>query len=386
MKPLSANSTNYSHRQALADLMRAENNNDQAVDNLNMIVDSLAPEESLKDATDGFISVLREFGNSETDAARAAYHQIDGRVKRGEPRTGATRSYVSLMRAENNPDDASGNFSTVDRAVDKERGRIESTDSFNSILREVGYTNTREVRTAFSTVVDSLKPDESIAASTQTFNTIFKAENQFNDALSGYQLVDRSLHQGENRNEAAATYLSVLRDLSSGETSSVQEAYRKIDTRVHGGEDRARATQAFLAGVSAENQIKDALANFDTVSRAVDRGWSRDEATALFNKMLRSMSNNETTEVTRHYSMVLESLKDKESFSAAVGTHDRLLNAENQFRDVESGYRLIDSVVTNDVSRADATTYYISLLNEYGSGETSKVQDAFRKTHKLILG
>jgi hypothetical protein len=386
MQPLSANSSNYTRRQALADLMRAENDNDQAVDNLTMIVDSLVPQESLKDATDGFIDVLREFSNNKTDEARAAYRQIDGRVKRGESRTEATKSYVSLMKAENNNEDASGNFSTVDRAVDKERDRTESTNNFNSILREVGTNNTEQARTAFRTVVQSLRPDESITAGTQTFNTLFNAENQFDDALSGYQLVDRSLQQGENRDEAAATYLNVLKDLSSRETSSVQEAYRKIDARVDRGEDRAMTTQAFLAGASAENQIQDALANFDTVSRAVDRGWSRDEATALFNDMLRTMTPNKTTEVTRHYTMILQSLKDKESFSEAVGTHDRLLSAENRFDDVESGYRLIDSVVTDEVSRPDATEYYLSLLNEYGSSGTGKAQEAFRKTHKLILG
>jgi tetratricopeptide (TPR) repeat protein len=500
MKPLQ-NSGGYTRRQALQDLIRAENKNDDAVDNLTLIVDSLQPDEPLRDATHGFIDLLQAFGNGDTPGARGAYGQIDDRVKGGENRNEATQSYLSLIRSENKIEDASGNFAEVDHAVDRNRGRTESTDGFNAILRKTGNGNTPDARNAFATVVESLRQNDAIGDSVATFNTLLdrenkyedaveaylvvdeslgdqesrtdatgnfvnllntlgngnspgvqgayqdidarvkdggnrtaltesfidnakvvgrqnadgaresfgvvadsvregeqldsalevfetlvRAENKLEDSIDGYQLIDSSLNEGESREAATSDYLEILSAVGSGNTPNALKTYTQIDGRVGRGESRHNATEAFLQGLSRENKFEDAVSNFDVISSAVDRGWSRDESTQHFHAMLSDFGSGNTPEATKHFKMVLNSLRKDEQLGDAVSLHSQILHAENKYEDSESGYRLVDSVVSEDVTREAATEYYLSLLSEYGSGDTPAAQEAFRKTHELILG
>lgn len=495
------NQSNYTRRQALQDLMKAENNNDDAVASLKIVVDSLQEGESLQDATGGFIKLLKRFGNGNTPQAQAAYQQVDRRVAIGENRDEGVQSYLELVNAENKNEDASGNFESVDRAVDRGRNRGESTDAFNNLLRGIGNGNTPEVRKhygmvvdslretdsigttiqdlrsllsaenereqgvqgyraidgsllpqesrseatqdyltilnslgngntpdilksyaevdrhvqngadrtettasfvsnvrtvgrqnspiaieSFATVADSVSPEETLNSALSTFTDLVRSENKPEDGLSGYRLIDSSLQDGESRSVATDSFVSLVSAFGNGNTPNIHKAYDTVDQRVRRGEDRSVATENFLKNFRAENKPEDAFTNFEIISSAVDKGIERTEATQEFNNLLSAMGNGNTPNVGKHFRMVLDSLKKEEGLGDALSLHRAILNAENETDDVVSGYRLVNSVVSDKVSRADATEYYVSLLSEYGNGNTPAAQKAFRDTHELILG
>lgn len=380
------NSQNYTRRQALNDLMKVENRQDDAVDNLKMIVGSLGDEESLKEATDGFIGVLNQLGASETKAAQAAYRQVDRRVKKGENRRNGLDNFVAMVRAENKPEDAVGNFDSVSRAVDKGLERDNSTENFHQILKSVGANETGFARRAFETITKSLKSEEVLDNAVDDFGDLLRVENKIEDAISGYSLVDESLQSGESRESAIDSLENLISGFGANETNFAHSAYKKIHGRVAQGEDRELGTKTFLQLLSRENKLADAEGNFDSVSRAVDRGFSRSMATGEFNSLLSKVGANETRFARDEFGIVLNSLRENEQLSEALDLHSDIMSAENKLEDVSSGYRLVDTAVSDKVSRADATEYYVSLLGEYGASDTTGAQKAFRETHEIILG
>lgn len=377
---------NYTRREALKDLMKAENDKEQAVDNFKMITDSLMPEESLRDATQGFINILEAVGNRETDYSRDAYRQVDSRVKGGEGRAEGLASFEDMIHSENSKDDVPGNFSTVDKAVDKGFGRAESTEEFDGLLSQVGTRETKAARSGFSLVVENLREGEHLSEGLDEFRKIISAENSLDDVESGFQLIDNSLQRDESRSNGTQSYLNLMGTLGARETSTVQNAYRKVQERVLAGEDRSITTEAFISGIRAENQEDDYFANFDAVTRAVERGMDRTEVTEQFEDLLGRMGVRESEDVRDHFRVVLDSLKKDEELGNGLNSHRQILNAENDFDQVKSGYQLVDSVVNETITREAATEYYVSLLQEYGARDTDGAQKAFRETAELILG
>jgi len=175
------------------------------------------------------LQVLKRAEGNSSDA-ESALHMLKNSQRSYESLTEASQSYLALLRAEGSgsTSDAMSDYQLIDRSLFPGENRATATQTFLDLLRAEGSSSTSDVQAEYQMIHNSLKPGEDRSYATRTYLSLLRAEGSgsTSDAMSDYRLIHSGLKPGQSRGEATQFFLDVLRSKGSSNTAGAQHEYR----------------------------------------------------------------------------------------------------------------------------------------------------------------
>lgn len=142
--------------------------------------------------------------------------------------------------------------------------------------------------------------------------------------------------------------------------------------------------QALIDLAKAENDPKDAVADFKVISDSLRPSDDLKDNTDSFRSLLSTFGNKATSDVQGYYSQVAREREDGETMSGATSTFLQIAKAEGDGAQASTGFTVVDQRLRSGETRADATGQYLRLLSAEGNKNTSAVQTHFDQIHKSL--
>ena len=222
---------NYSNLQALNDLEDMENDNSQARDVYNVILDFVDQRMlGLREGVDLYAQILSANGGANsTDASKAVLIMLVNEAAASQIAPAILGdAYVRMVNAENDDDQAKENLRIVlNQAQINGVDPVLAIDTFAALLEASGPNATDEVRRVFLEfiVIRRVSIDKAI----RDYTVIANLENSADDAMSNYKLVLAAAERPSVRyRDALDAMIQLLQRHGANGTSTVQSKFRDI--------------------------------------------------------------------------------------------------------------------------------------------------------------
>lgn len=216
---------------------RAENSRDDALKNFARALDASASSGMPPAvANRAIVDLLKLEGNDATSHVQAVFSSLVDAVGREGAQSLAplVREYALAFRAENDRDQALGNFKLVLDAAKRLALPVKDVNgSMIDLLACVGNSATDHMRAVFAAVVaERQRSGEGLAGLVSAYNAIHRAENDAAQALGNLRVVTEvATRTGKSPITLAAAFTAMLSREGATKTDEVRAAFRAV----HGG-------------------------------------------------------------------------------------------------------------------------------------------------------
>jgi len=230
--PINTNPNPMSRYQALRNLEDAEGDSVQAEENFDIIMNYVnSGSVRLREGVDSFIIILSATGSGNTTDARFGFNSVmEASARTNISPINLSQQLSENIRIENDADQGIQNFNMLaDLSLRSGIDAINLMVEFNQVLTSVGTGSTTEARTLFNTIVNSKRSNTRLAVVVNAALEILSIENDANQTAQNISLVsEASKIRGVSFSEAKNTMIDLLNRYGSGNTTTVQNKFRKI--------------------------------------------------------------------------------------------------------------------------------------------------------------
>jgi archaellum component FlaG (FlaF/FlaG flagellin family) len=327
----------------LIQIIKAENDVNQARQNYEIIDKYITPDNSRQELTEQFVIFLKQRGPDSTTETQNDFKMIGDTLKKGEKIKDAVDSFMALDKAENDRDQARQNYKLLDKFVSQDKPRTLLAEEFNRVLNAKGADSTAESQSAFEAVMKSLKSDEKLDKAVDIFAGLGHTASSTKELTASYNTIDASLKPGETREDVAKEFVKIA---------------------------------------NAENDPAQARQNHDIVTKYISKDNSRQELTEQLVRFLKQRGADSTTETQNDFKMIADTLKKGEKMEDAVDSFMALDKSENDRNQARDNYRLVNEYVSDSKPRTDLTEQFNKILNKLGNDETTKAREMFKQLNQ----
>ena len=229
--PLPPNPTPvYTRLDAMSDLERMENDNQQASDNYLLIMSHVDQGIiDLRGAVTVFGQIMQANGGSNsTDDTRGVFSYIMGEVSYQTSALELAMAYETMARLENDSQQALENLRLViNQAKMNQTNIVLSLEIFSQMLAASGANNTTTVRAVFSELIKTKMVRLDVAVA--DYGRLRVLENEDAHAMDNYKLVLQAARRsGSSYQEAMTSMEELSRRHGANQTDTVQRKFREI--------------------------------------------------------------------------------------------------------------------------------------------------------------
>jgi hypothetical protein len=278
---------------------KAENEIDQGVDNFKLIKANKPEGQTLKEASDDFLAILKAGGNGDTDETRAIYREL--------------------------------------AAIQDPKERSTAVNDIVEIFGDIGKGNVKEAKMIFAELQKVSDPKQKQEEKELMLQQI-KGENAIEQGIDNFKIIKANKPEGQTMKEASDDFLAILKAGGNDDTDETRAIYREFakiqdpkerdaarkdiaEIFTHIGKGNVKEAKMFFAElqktadpkqkklekelifqhIKAENGIDQGIENFRFIKANKPEGQTIKDASNDFLKILAKVGNNSTDDARSEY-------------------------------------------------------------------------------------
>jgi hypothetical protein len=236
-------------------------------------------------------------------------------------------------------------------------------------------------------IVDPINTDPSPMSRYQALRILEDAEGDSRQAEENFDIIMNYVNSGAVRlRDGVDSFVMILTATGSGNTTEARNGFRSVmDASFKTGISSVVLSQQLSDNIKLENDANQGVQNFDIlINLSQNTGLDPVELMVEFNQVLVAVGTGSTTDARTLFNIIATTKRVNTRLSVVVNGALEILAIENDANQTAQNISLVNQAAQiRGVSFSEAKNTMIDLLNRYGSGSTTTVQNKFRKVFNI---
>jgi len=391
--------------EVLSVLIKAEDDESDAKNNLKCIKENKDQDTSLMTAANEFNEILRKVGRRESYQAREIYGILEKTTDEAQKQL-EKEVLFTLIDAEDDPGDAVNNFNYIKENKSEYKSLKAAAEEFNTILGKVGRKESYKARQIFG---------ENSAVEKEVIPLLIAAENDAKQALENFSFIKEHIHKDHGLKDAVNEFNEILKKVGNNNTDEARQIFAELE-QAGNIEEIKEEKDIIYSHIDAENELKQGVENFKFIKENKNSGQTLKEASDDFLSILNNAGDKCTDEVRIIFKEISSientgerkaarqdavdifssigqghGAEGREIFREIRKTRDpeerqiekevacEQVRAENETSQGVANYKFIKENRKPGQSLKEASGVFLKILKEVGNNNTDKAREMFKK-------
>ncbi len=359
----------------LENLIKVEKETYDAERDLNYIKNKKPEDMSITEAGEHFCTLMNKAGYKETTGVRSLFTEIFS-TEKPEERKEAFQVALNLIEVEKESYDSAGDLSCIKNNKPEDMSITEAGEHFCTLMNKAGHKETTGVRSLFTEIFSTEKPEERNEAFQVALNLI-GVERESYDAAEDLKCIKNKKPEDMSITEAGKHFCTLMDKAGHKETIGVRNIFNEIFS-TEKLEERNEAFQLALNLIGVERESYDAAEDLKCIKNKKPEDMSITEAGKHFCTLMDKAGHKETGGIINLFTEIFSTEKPeerKEAFQVALN----LIGIEGDSHDAAGNLKCIKNKKPEDMSITEAGEHFCTLINRAGNKETGGVMHLFNE-------